>query len=107
MNRLSTLTDASGATNYSYDTAGNQATVLDANQNTTTYQYDTLNRQVKVIYPDTTFSTTAYDILGRVTSKTDQAGEGARAYLSRETTRRMQQWLATAGIKEGAVHCPR
>ena len=36
-------------------------------------------------------------------SKTDQAGEGARAYLSRVTIRHLQQWLTTAGIGDGAA----
>jgi RHS repeat-associated protein len=60
---------------FSYDTAGNQTSLKDANQNLTQYQYDSLNRQIKVIYPDQTFSATAYDALGRVASKTDQAGK--------------------------------
>ena len=36
-------------------------------------------------------------------SKTDQVGEGARAYLSRETIRHVMHRLATTGIEEGAV----
>ena len=36
-------------------------------------------------------------------SKTDQAGEGARAYLSRDTIRHLQHWLTTSGTREGAV----
>jgi integrase len=36
-------------------------------------------------------------------SKTDQAGEGHVAYLSRQTVRYLQAWLQKAGIKEGPV----
>ena len=32
-------------------------------------------------------------------SKTDQAGEGATAYLSRETVRWLAAWLGNAGIR--------
>ena len=35
--------------------------------------------------------------------KTDIAGEGRVAYLSRETVRHLQPWLQSAGITEGAV----
>jgi Phage integrase family len=40
-------------------------------------------------------------LIGR--SKTDQAGEGNVAYLSRTTVRWLQQWLESAGIVEGAL----
>jgi len=36
-------------------------------------------------------------------SKTDQAGEGARAYLSRETLRHLLRWLQAGNITDGAV----
>jgi len=36
-------------------------------------------------------------------SKTDQAGEGNTAYLSRTTVRYLKEWLKAAGITEGAV----
>jgi hypothetical protein len=36
-------------------------------------------------------------------SKTDRTGEGARAYLSRETVRHVMQWLKAAKITEWAV----
>jgi integrase len=36
-------------------------------------------------------------------SKTDQAGQGAVAYLSRETVGHLKQWKKTAKITEGAV----
>ena len=36
-------------------------------------------------------------------SKTDQAGEGHVAYLSRDSVRFVKAWLKAAGIKEGAV----
>ena len=36
-------------------------------------------------------------------SKTDQAGEGHVAYLSRQTVRHLHAWLKKAGIKDGPV----
>ena len=36
-------------------------------------------------------------------SKTDQAGEGVRAYLARDTVPHLNRWLKVASIKEGAV----
>ncbi|MBS0613488.1 MAG: tyrosine-type recombinase/integrase [Proteobacteria bacterium] len=36
-------------------------------------------------------------------SKTDQAGEGALAYLSYETVREVRDWLQAAEIKDGAL----
>jgi integrase len=36
-------------------------------------------------------------------SKTDQEGEGATAYLSRETVRHLRRWLKAAKLTEGAV----
>ncbi len=36
-------------------------------------------------------------------SKTDQAGEGAKAYLSQETVKWLQIWLEHTGIDEGAI----
>ena len=36
-------------------------------------------------------------------SKTDQAREGARVYLSRETVRQPHRWMTSAKIREGAV----
>ena len=36
-------------------------------------------------------------------SKTDQEGQGAQAYLSRETIRHLKSWLKAAELREGAV----
>jgi hypothetical protein len=36
-------------------------------------------------------------------SKTDAVGEGARAYLSQETVKWLQQWLNSTGIEDGAI----
>jgi hypothetical protein len=36
-------------------------------------------------------------------SKTDAAGEGTQAYLSRETVKRLEKWLDDAGIRRGIV----
>ena len=68
--------------------------------------YDTMARWSELVALDVEDLTFAADGSGTALirrSKTDQAGEGARAYLSRETVRRLQSWLATAGIGDGAV----
>jgi integrase len=36
-------------------------------------------------------------------SKTDAAGEGARAYLSHDTVKWLRLWLESSGIEEGAI----
>lgn len=68
--------------------------------------YDTMARRSELVALD--FEDLAFGADGSGTalirrSKTDQAGEGARAYLSRETIRHLKHWLTTAGIGDGAV----
>jgi integrase len=68
--------------------------------------YDTMARRSELISLDVEHLTFAKDgtgtaLIGR--SKTDQAGEGAQAYLSRETVRHLQQWMKAANVTEGAV----
>ena len=68
--------------------------------------YDTMARRSELVALDVVDLTFAADGSGTALirrSKTDQAGEGARAYLSRETIRHLHQWMATAGIGDGAV----
>jgi integrase len=68
--------------------------------------YDTMARRSELISLDVADLTFAKDGTGTALiqrSKTDQAGEGAQAYLSRETVRHLQQWITTANITEGAV----
>ena len=68
--------------------------------------YDTMARRSELVALDFENLTYASDGSGTVLirrSKTDQAGEGARAYLSRETIRHLQHWLTTAGIGDQAV----
>lgn len=68
--------------------------------------YDTMARRSELI----AFNLEDFDFLpdgtGRALirrSKTDQAGEGNTAYLSRTTVRYLKLWLEAADIKEGAV----
>ena len=68
--------------------------------------YDTMARRSELVALDVGDLTFAPDGSGTALirrSKTDQAGEGERAYLSRETIRHLQHWLTTAGISDGAV----
>ena len=68
--------------------------------------YDTMARRSELVALDFGDLTFAADGSGTALirrSKTDQAGEGARAYLSRETVRHLQHWLTTGEIGEGAV----
>jgi len=68
--------------------------------------YDTMARRSELIsldVEDLTFAAggTGTALIRR--SKTDQAGEGAQAYLSRETVRHLQIWLEAGNITERAV----
>jgi integrase len=68
--------------------------------------YDTMARRSELIALDVEDLTFAQDGTGTALirrSKTDQAGEGAQAYLSRETMKHLQHWMKAAKITEGAV----
>ncbi len=68
--------------------------------------YDTMARRSELVALDVEDLTFAADGTGTALirrSKTDQAGEGAKAYLARETVRHLQQWMKAANITEGAV----
>ena len=67
--------------------------------------YDAMTRRSELIAIDVEDLKFLGDGTGRLLirrSKTDQAGEGHVAYLSRQTVRYLQAWLQKAGIKEGA-----
>ena len=63
------------STRYTYDGAGNLATMVDANGSTTTYGYDASGRQTSVTDALGRTVTTGYDALGRRTSQTDRMGQ--------------------------------
>jgi len=68
--------------------------------------YDGMMRRSELIAIDVEDLRFLGDGTGRLLirrSKTDQAGEGHIAYLSRQTVRYLQAWLQKAGIKEGPV----
>jgi integrase len=68
--------------------------------------YDTMARRSELISLDVEDLTFAKDGTGTALirrSKTDQAGEGAQAYMSRETVRHLQQWIKIGNITGGAV----
>lgn len=92
----STDTGSSGVAGlytYTYDSAGNRLTMLDANSSTTTYSYDTLNRpltQVSTNGTSTESVTWSYDntsgcsfCLGRLTEMVDPTGSTAYTYDTR------------------------
>jgi integrase len=68
--------------------------------------YDTMARRSELIALDVEDLTFAKDRTGTALirrSKTDQAGQGAQAYLARETVRYLHAWLKAGNITEGAV----
>jgi integrase len=68
--------------------------------------YDAMTRRSELIAIDVEDLKFLDDGTGRLLirrSKTDQAGEGHVAYLSRQTVRFLKAWLKAAGIKEGPV----
>jgi len=68
--------------------------------------YDTMGRRSELVALDLEDFDFLTDGTGRALirrSKTDQAGEGNTAYLSRTTVRYLKLWLNTTRIKEGAV----
>ena len=68
--------------------------------------YDTMARRSELVALDIEDFELLPDGTGRALirrSKTDQAGEGNMAYLSRTTVRYVKLWVDAAGIKEGAV----
>jgi site-specific recombinase XerD len=68
--------------------------------------YDAMARRSELIAIDVEDLKFLDDGTGRLLirrSKTDQAGEGHVAYLSRQTVRYIKEWLKAAHIKEGAV----
>jgi integrase len=68
--------------------------------------YDTMARRSELVALDVQDLTLSPNGAGTALirrSKTDQAGEGSRAYLSRETVRHLLTWLQAGNITEGAV----
>ena len=68
--------------------------------------YDAMTRRSELIAIDVEDLNFLCDGTGRLLirrSKTDQAGEGHVAYLSRQTVGFLKVWLKSAGIKEGPV----
>ena len=68
--------------------------------------YDTMARRSELVALDVEDMSVLPDGTGRALirrSKTDQAGEGHTAYLSRTTVRYLKLWLKRARIKDGAV----
>jgi len=68
--------------------------------------YDTMARRAELVALDVADITFMPNGSGTVLirrSKTDQAGEGAMGYLSRESVRLLKTWLENAKITEGAL----
>jgi integrase len=68
--------------------------------------YDTMARRSELVALDVEDLSWLEDGSGRVLirrSKTDQAGEGSKAYLSPDTVLYLKAWLRASGIQRGAV----
>ncbi len=68
--------------------------------------YDTMARRSELVALELTDIEFLADGTGRALirrSKTDQAGEGHQAYLSRQTVRYLHHWIEAGGIKEGEL----
>ncbi len=68
--------------------------------------YDTMARRSELVALDVEEFSFFADGSGRVLirrSKTDQVGEGSKAYLSPDTVLYLKTWLRASGIKRGAV----
>jgi integrase len=68
--------------------------------------YDTMARRSELVALDVEDFSWMDDGSGRVLirrSKTDQAGEGSKAYLSPDTVSYLKAWLRASGISKGAV----
>jgi RHS repeat-associated protein len=68
--RLSTITQGSRVTTYTYDSSGNVATITDPASQTKSYAYDSAGRVLTETLPDTRVITYTYDGNGNVTSIT-------------------------------------
>lgn len=68
--------------------------------------YDTMARRSELVSLDLEDLMFAQDGTGTALirrSKTDQAGQGAQAYLARETVKHLKRWIKIGNITEGAV----
>jgi RHS repeat-associated protein len=83
-----TVTTNSAATQYGYDSYGDQISVTDALGNTTTYTYNVLGQKTSMVSPrgnvtganPAAFTTTyAYDAYGNLTQTTDPGGDVTKA----------------------------
>ena len=70
------LDPAEHETRYTYDAAGNLATVTDPSGRVTTYTYDAANRLTDVVLPNGVHSSYGYDARSRVTSLVHATSSG-------------------------------
>jgi YD repeat-containing protein len=87
-----------GATNRTFDAAGNVASSTDARGNTATYSYDALNRRTHAAFADGTSAAWQYDQgangVGRLSMITDVTGSTSYSY---DANGHVQQKKQTAG----------
>lgn len=87
-----------GATNRTFDAAGNVITSTDARGNTATYSYDALNRRTHAAFADGTSAAWQYDQgangIGRLSMITDVTGSTGYAY---DANGHVTQKIQTAG----------
>ena len=68
--------------------------------------YDTMARRSELVafnVEDVEFMPNGSGTILIRRSKTDEVGEGSRAYLASETVKRLKIWLVNAGIPQGAI----
>ncbi|WP_172890491.1 LamG-like jellyroll fold domain-containing protein [Actinoplanes derwentensis] len=73
-------------TTATYNSVGEQLSVVDAAGNTTKTEYDGAGRPVKTIAADNTFATVAYDFAGRTVSSSEYAAGGTTPLRTRTQT---------------------
>ncbi|WP_430786308.1 LamG-like jellyroll fold domain-containing protein [Actinoplanes sp. G11-F43] len=80
------ITSPSGlVTKATYNSVGEQLTVVDGADNTTTTEYDGAGRPVKVIAADKSYSTVTYDFAGRTVSSSEFGPGGTGGALRTRT----------------------
>ncbi len=86
--RLTEVTDATGATIFSFDTAGRLAQVTYPGSRSVSYRYDLSGNRTRLTYPDGYFITYTYDELHRLTSILEGGTSPLASYIYDPLSRR-------------------
>lgn len=68
---VTTMTDGSGETVYTYDVLGRPTEVVDGNGDSVAYEFDLANQRVSITYPNEESVSRTFDAAGRLASVTD------------------------------------